>query len=61
MGENKPPESSGAANSLETILDYVVHQYGLIRDQAREEVKQCGAHRSTRLQGSSRRSAGREC
>jgi hypothetical protein len=45
MNSGKPPESDQPAEPS-AMEDYVVHQYGLTRDQARELVKQHGGDKS---------------
>jgi hypothetical protein len=37
--------STGEANDPESLIDYVIHQYGLTRDQAREIVREHGRDR----------------
>jgi hypothetical protein len=41
MNQNKVPDSK-AAGEADTLIDYVIHQYGLTRDEARDVVKQFG-------------------
>jgi hypothetical protein len=36
---------TGQANDPESLIDYVIHQYGLTRDQAREIVREHGSNR----------------
>lgn len=45
MGDDKSQESE-ATNGSGAVIDYVVHQYGLTRDQARELVKLFGGDRA---------------
>jgi hypothetical protein len=42
MSENKHPEEE----LPEPIVDYVIHQYGLTRDQAREVVRHSAGDRA---------------
>jgi hypothetical protein len=37
--------STGEAKDSESLIDYVIHQYGLTRDQAREIVREHGRDR----------------
>ena len=37
--------AAGAAPDPESLIDYVIHQYGLTRDQAREIVREHGNDR----------------
>lgn len=42
MSENKQKEEESVAS----IIDYVIHQYGLTREEAREVVKQSAGDRA---------------
>jgi hypothetical protein len=42
---NANPPATGEANGPESLIDYVIHQYGLTRDQAREIVREHGSDR----------------
>ena len=42
MSENKATEE----NTPNSIVDYVIHQYGLTREEAREVVKQSAGDRA---------------
>jgi len=37
--------STGQTNDPDSLIDYVIHQYGLTRDQAREIVREHGRDR----------------
>jgi hypothetical protein len=41
MNDNKQPQESDAS-----IVDYVIHQYGLTREEAREVVRQSAGDRA---------------
>jgi predicted metal-dependent TIM-barrel fold hydrolase len=38
-------KTAGQANDPESLINYVIHQYGLTRDQAREIVREHGSNR----------------
>lgn len=42
---NANTRSTGDANDPESLIKYVIHQYGLTRDQAREIVREHGNDR----------------
>jgi hypothetical protein len=42
---NANPRATGEANDPESLIDYVIHQYGLTRDQARDIVREHGSDR----------------
>lgn len=43
MSENKQTEEESSASA---IIDYIIHQYGLTREEAREVVKQSAGDRA---------------
>ena len=42
---NATSRPTGEAKDSESLIDYVIHQYGLTRDQAREIVREHGRDR----------------
>jgi hypothetical protein len=46
VDKDREMKESEVAGGFAPIIDYVVHQYGLTRDQARELVRQFGGDRA---------------
>jgi hypothetical protein len=42
---NANSRAAGESNDPESLIDYVIHQYGLTRDQARDIVREYGNDR----------------
>jgi hypothetical protein len=45
MNQNNSREGPSASQT-DTLINYVVHQYGLTRDEARDVVKQFGSNKA---------------